>query len=515
MKLPQTRDARSGDLRLAYQVVGQGPINLVFVPGFLSNLDVHWEDPGYAHLLRRLSGFTRLIQFEKRGTGLSDRVDPAHLPDLETRMDDVRAVMDAAGSGRAALLGASEGAPMSLLFAATHPERVRALVLYGGYACFHRWVQDAEAVEQFVAQADTSWGQGRTLRAFAPGRAGDPEFRGWWARFERLSCSPNAGIALARMNSAIDLRAILPGIRVPTLILHRRHDARASPEAASYLARHIPGAELRWLEGRDHPIWTGDTDAAVDAIEEFLTRATPSTQPERSLAALLALRITGASRRALLDGELAERAGTFDARLSDEARCFGGSVVASGPEGRLLRLDGPSRALGCARNLSALARSLGIGLGQGVHVGEVLPGEGAASGVTARIALALAGEATPGVVLVSMVAAEVAFGTGQHFVSWGEIRIDGACLSVERLVPEQHLEPARGIRGHNPDLTHLTLREREVLGLVAEGLSNHEIAERLELSAHTVKRHVTNILLKLDLPSRAAAAALLARSEAS
>ncbi|MBB1499474.1 alpha/beta fold hydrolase [Paracoccus sp. MC1862] len=513
MKLPQTRYARSGDLRIAYQAVGQGPIDLVFVPGFLSNIDLHWEDPGYAHLLRRLSGFTRLIQFDKRGTGLSDGVDPAHLPDIETRTDDVRAVMDAAGSGRAALLGASEGAPLSLLFAATHPERLRALVLYGGYACFHRWVKDTEVVERFVTQAETSWGQGRTLRNFAPGRAVDPEFQAWWARFERLSCSPTAAIALARMNAAVDLRAILPRIRVPTLILHRRHDARVNPEAASYLARHIPGAALRWLEGRDHPIWTGDTDAVVDAIEEFLTGTTPSTMPERSLAALLALRVTGASRRALLDAELSERTAGLDARLSDEARCFGGSVVASGPEGRLLRFDGPSRALGCAQILNDLARSLGIGLGQGVHVGEVLPGEGAASGTMARIALAMAGQAGPGMVLVSTVAAEVAFGAGQHFAPSGEVRIDGAFLTVERLVPEQHLEPARRVQRCDPDLAHLTQREREVLALVAEGLSNHEIAGRLELSAHTVKRHVANILLKLGLPSRAAAAALLARSE--
>lgn len=513
MKLPQTRYAQSGDLRIAYQVVGRGPMDLVFLPGFLSNLDLHWEDPGYAHLLRRLSGFTRLIQFDTRGTGLSDRVDPAHLPDLGTRMDDVRAVMDAAGSGRAALLGASEGAPMSLLFAATHPERVRALVLYGGYACFHRWVQDAEAVERFVVQAETTWGQGRTLRNFAPGRAGDPEFRTWWARFERLSCSPTAAIALARMNAAIDLRAILPGIRVPTLILHRRHDARVSPEAASYLARRIPGAKLRWFEGRDHPIWTGDTDTAVDAIEEFLTGTAPSTMPERSLAALLALRVTGASGRALLDAELAERTAGFVARLSDEARCFGGSIVASGPEGRLLRFDGPSRALGCAEILTDLARALGIELGQGVHVGEVLPGDGAALGTTARVALAMAGQARPRMVLVSTLAAEVAFGTGRHFAPWGEVRIDGACLTVERLVTDQHLAPARGIRRYDPDLGHLTQREREVLALVADGLSNHEIADRLELSAHTIKRHVANILLKLDLPSRAAAAALLARSE--
>ena len=170
MKLPHTCYARSGDVRIAYQVMGQAPLDLVFVPGFLSNLEVHWEDPGYAHLMRRLSSFSRLIHFDKRGTGLSDRVDPVRLPTLETRADDVRAVMEATGCGRAALLGASEGAPLSLLFAATFPERVRALVLYGGYASFHRWVARPEAVERFVAEAEANWGTGATLRHFAPGR---------------------------------------------------------------------------------------------------------------------------------------------------------------------------------------------------------------------------------------------------------------------------------------------------------------------------------------------------------
>ena len=229
MKLPETRYARSGDLRIAYQAIGQGPLDLVFVPGFLSNLELHWEDQGYAHLMRRLAGFSRLIHFDKRGTGLSDRVDPAHLPSLEARMDDVRAVMDAAGSGRAAVLGASEGAPMAMLFAATYPERTRALVLYGGYASFHKWVLGPDGVERFIDEAERSWGSGATLKSFAPGRVTDPHFSAWWARFERLSCSPTAAIALARMNAAIDLRAILPSIHVPTLVLHRASDARAAP----------------------------------------------------------------------------------------------------------------------------------------------------------------------------------------------------------------------------------------------------------------------------------------------
>jgi pimeloyl-ACP methyl ester carboxylesterase len=206
--------------------VGHGPLDLVFVPGFISNLEVHWEDAGYGHLLHRLSAFTRLILLDKRGTGLSDRVDPDHLPSLETRMDDVRAVMDATGSGRAALLGASEGAPMSILFAATYPERTRALVLYGGYAHFHTWVMGADVLANFMEAAQTSWGSGATLKNFAPGRVDDARFQAWWARFERLSASPTAAIALARMNAQIDVRHVLGSIRVPTLIIHRTDDAR-------------------------------------------------------------------------------------------------------------------------------------------------------------------------------------------------------------------------------------------------------------------------------------------------
>src|SRR5271166_6107086 len=187
MNAPETRYARSGNVRIAYQVIGNGSIDLVFVPGFLSNLEVHWEDPGYSHLLQRLGAFTRLIQFDKRGTGLSDRVDNRDLPSLETRMDDVRAVMDAAGSGRAVLLGASEGAPMAILFAATYPQRVRALILYGAYAHFHTWVMGREALAEFMRGAEDSWGTGASLPRFAPGRVSDARFQAWWARFERLS----------------------------------------------------------------------------------------------------------------------------------------------------------------------------------------------------------------------------------------------------------------------------------------------------------------------------------------
>lgn len=284
MRTPHTRCALSGGIRIAHQVIGQGPIDLVFVPGFISNLERHREEPGYSRPLRRLSAFARVIHFDKPGTGLSDRVDVQHLPDLGTRMDDVRAVMDAVGSGRAALLGASEGAPMSILFAATYPERTRALVLYGGYAHFHGAVSSAERSAAFVRSAEQGRGTGASLASFAPGLVHDPHLSAWWARFERLSVSPTAAIALARMNATIDVRGVPGAIRVPTLVIHRRDDARVKVAAGRSPAERIPGARFVELSGRDHPIWTGDIDRVVDAIEEFPTGTHSAAASGRVLA---------------------------------------------------------------------------------------------------------------------------------------------------------------------------------------------------------------------------------------
>jgi pimeloyl-ACP methyl ester carboxylesterase/DNA-binding CsgD family transcriptional regulator len=520
VRLPETRYARSGDFRIAYQVVGQGALDLVLVPGFLSNLELQREDPGYSRLMRRLSGFARLIRFDKRGTGLSDRVDPAHLPDLETRMDDVRAVMDAAGSGRAAILGTSEGAPMALMFAAAYPERTRALVLYGGYAHFHRWVMSPECVERFVAEVESSWGSGATLRAMAPGRASDPHFAAWWARFERLSCSPTAAIALARMNEEVDLRGILPSIRVPTLVLHRMQDARVDPEAGRYLARRIPGAVFRPLEGRDHPLWTGDVDAAVDVIEEFLTGMPPHAEPPRVLAALLAWRCGTPRLHGVPVGDRAwaEALHGFGAAVAETARRFGGRAVRGDAEGGTLRFDGPARAVRCAVALRAAAAARRLPLAQGVHVGElelVAAGEAGetAAGLALCVARHIAAAARPGEILASALAAELCAGSGEHFADRAPLSVEGVGrpLALCALVVEQHLEPARRARPAAVEVERLSPREREVLALVAEGLSNPAIAERLGLSEHTAKRHVANILTKLDLPSRSAAAALMAR----
>src|SRR6185503_10919645 len=242
-----------------------------------------------------------LIVFDKRGTGLSDRI--AGVPHLEERMDDLRAVMDAAGSRRAALLGASEGGPMSILFAATYPERTRALVLYGAYAHFHTWVMGREALEEFIKGVENSWGTGVNAVRFAPDQVKDGRFDSWWGRYERLAASPSAAITLARMNAAIDVRPVVGSVRVPTLVIHRREDARIKYAGGEYLAAKIKGAKFVTMTGRDHPIWTVDVDPIVDEIEEFLTGVRPSAPADRVLSTVLIARLVSPARLAARFGD--------------------------------------------------------------------------------------------------------------------------------------------------------------------------------------------------------------------
>jgi pimeloyl-ACP methyl ester carboxylesterase/DNA-binding CsgD family transcriptional regulator len=514
MALPETRYAKSGDVRIAYQIIGQGPLDLVFVPGFMSNLDVQWEDPGFTHLLNRLSGFTRLILFDKRGTGLSDRVDNHHLPTLETRMDDVRAVMDAAGSGRAALLGASEGGPMSILFAATYPQRTRALVLYGSYAHFHTWVMGREALDGFIRGIESSWGTGVSAPLFAPDQSKDGRFPAWWGRFERLSASPSAAVALAQMNAAIDIRSVLATVRVPTMVIHRRDDARIKFAGGRYLAEKIVGARFVELTGHDHPVWTGDVDSVVDEIEEFLTGTRPTAVPDRVLATIVVARLVSPAQLAARFGDRSWNE-KLD-RLRDAARDiiahFSGQSSGAGVEEFYARFDGPARAVRCAVALIDAADTLGVKLAAGVNAGEIEIHSDTITGFAVHVAEQISTRAAGGEVLVSGVVTDLVAGAGLHFSERGNVPIEGidGGLRLLAVVAQQHLEPATRA-GTTPSLDALSAREREVLTLVAEGLSNAAIAQRLHLSDHTVKRHVANILLKLNLPTRAAAAALLGR----
>jgi len=518
MTVPETRYAKSGDVRIAYQVIGNGPLDLVFVPGFVSNIEIHWEDPGFTHLLNRLSAFARLILLDKRGTGLSDRVDNHHLPTLETRMDDLRAVMDAVGSARAALLGASEGGPMSILFAATYPQRTRALVLYGSYAHFHTWVMGREALEEFIAGIESSWGNGASAPRFAPEQSKEARFIAWWARYERLAASPSAAVALARMNADIDVRSVLATVRVPALIVHRRDDARIKFAGGRYLADKIAGARFVELIGRDHPIWTGDIDAVVDEIEEFLTGTRPAPVTDRVLATIFVARLVSPAQLAARLGdrkwnELLDRMRTSAQVII--AR-FGGQTCATGIEEFCGRFDGPARAVRCALALRDAADGLGIKLAAGVHTGEIEIHCDTMAGFAVHVTEQISARAAAGEVLVSGVVTDLVAGAGLHFGERNSMPIEGidGGLRLFAVVTQQHLElVARS--GATASLDALSEREREVLTLVAEGLSNTAIAQQLRLSDHTVKRHVANILLKLDLPTRAAAAALLGRGRPS
>jgi pimeloyl-ACP methyl ester carboxylesterase len=406
---PETRYAKSEALHLAYQVVGDGPRDLVLVPPFVSHVEHYWEEPLVARFLTRLASFSRLILFDKRGTGLSDRVSPEHLPTFEQRMDDVRAVMDAAGSRRAALFGPSEGGPMSALFAATYPERTTALVLCGTFASTVRdatypWAMDPADRARLIETIPEHWGRGTYVDLLAPSLAGDERFRRWWARLERLGASPGAAMALRRMNGEIDIRKTLSTVRVPTLVLHRTGDLDTSVEEGRYLAAHIPGAKLVELPGADHLPWVGDQDALLDEVEEFLTGARPVAEPDRVLATVLFTDIVGSTERAADLGDrrwrdLLWQHNSLVRRELDRSR---GREVKTVGDGFLVTFDGPpTRALRCALAITAAARELGVEVRVGMHTGECeLIGDDV-GGMAVHIASRVCALAAPGEVLVS------------------------------------------------------------------------------------------------------------------
>ena len=374
MDMPEIRYAKSGSVRIAYQVTGSGALDLVFVPGFISNLEAWWDEPEWLHLRSRLAGFSRLILFDKRGTGLSDAI--AGIASLEDRIDDVRAVMDAVDSARAALFGFSEGAAMSMLFAATYPERTAALALYGAFAKTPRatTIPDDE-FEARMQDIDNNWGTGtRCVRNFAPSQIGEKDALRAWARWERRGASPSAAIALARMNREIDIRHVLPVIRVPTLILHRTRDTNVPVHAARYLAENIPSAKLVELSGIDH--WApniGDIDELVDEVEQFLTGSRAQHELDRVLATVMFTDIVESTKRAasLGDGEWRRLLDRYNDVVRQEIERFRGRTVKNLGDGFLATFDGPARAVRCAAALAERPRPLGLQVRSGLHTGNL------------------------------------------------------------------------------------------------------------------------------------------------
>jgi pimeloyl-ACP methyl ester carboxylesterase len=429
---PETRYAKSGGVNIAYQVVGHGPLDLVFVMGWVSNLDYFWEEPSFARFLNRLASFTRLILFDKRGTGLSDRVPEAELPTLEQRMDDVRAVMDAVGSPRAALMGISEGGPMCALFAATYPERTSAVIIIGGYAR-RLWAPDyafaptPEAHERFMQEIQSGWGGPVGLARRAPSMMDDQRFKDWWARYLRMSASPGAVVALTRMNAAIDVRHVLPAIHVPTLILHRKDERTLSVEHARYMARQIPGAKYVELPGEDHLPWVGDQDAVLDEVEEFLTGVRHGPEPDRVLATVMFVDIVGSTEHATRLGDR-RWADLLDGYYGVVRRALGrfrGQEVDTAGDGFLATFDGPARAVRCACEIAAAVRPLGIEVRIGLHTGECEVMKGKVGGIAVHIGARVGALAGAGEVLVSGTVKDLVAGSGIRFDDRGSHQLKG------------------------------------------------------------------------------------------
>ncbi len=424
MKRPDIRYVRSGDTHIAYQVAGDGPIDLVFVPGFVSHLEYQWELPAGARLFERLTSFSRLIRFDKRGTGLSDRA--VDVPTLEQRMDDVRVVMDAVRSERAAVFGISEGGPMCALFAATYPGRTSALILYGSFARIAwaadlPWGRTMEEQQARLASFERSWGTGAIVESFAPSTAADVGIRQWWANFERLSASPGAMLTTLRMNYEIDARHILPLIQVPTLVVHRTGDRVVRVEHGRYLAERIPNARYVELPGTDHAPWAGDVDALTSEIEEFLTGVRREAEPDRVLATLVFTDIVGSTERAASLGDHRWR-GLLEqhhAAIRRELARFRGLEIDTAGDGFLATFDGPARAIRCAAAISDAVGTLGLQVRAGLHTGEVELMGGRIGGIAVHIGARVAAEAGPGEILVSHTVKDLVAGSGLRFADRG------------------------------------------------------------------------------------------------
>jgi class 3 adenylate cyclase len=419
---PETRYARSGDVNIAYQVVGDGPLDLVLVFGWISNIELAWEEPHLRRFLDRLASFSRLILFDKRGTGLSDRVSLNDLPTLEQRMDDVRTVMDATGSERAALFGMSEGGPMCILFAATYPDRTVALVTCGTYAkrrwsADYPWAPTPEERQVFYDAIEYRWGEELGLDTLAPSRVDDPVLRSWLEAYVRRSASPSAALALARMNTEVDVRDVLPSVHVPALIMHREGDRDSAVDEGRYIAGRIPGARFVELHGMDHLPWIGDQDEVLSEIEEFLTGVRPIPQPDRVLATVLFTDIVRSTEMAASLGD--ERWRDLLARHHKAVRAelarFRGREIDNAGDGFLASFDGPARAVRCASAIISSLRDLGLEVRAGVHTGECEVLDGKLTGLAVHIGARVAALATPGTVLVSSTVRDLVAGSGIEF----------------------------------------------------------------------------------------------------
>ena len=436
--LPETQYARSGEVNIAYQVVGDAPLDLVFVMGWVSHMEYFWREPSFAKFLMRLASFSRLILFDKRGTGLSDRVPIHELPTLEQRMDDVRAVMESVGSEKAALVGVSEGGPMCSLFAATYPEKTLALVMIGTYAkriCDdeYPWAPTTEQRQHFFEEMREQWGGPVGVEERAPSVANDPKFRDWWATYLRMGASPGAAVALTQMNAEIDVRRVLPTIRVPSLVIHRTGDLLLNIDEGRFVADCIPGSKFVELPGDDHLPFVGDQDAILDEVEEFLTGVRHSLEPDTVLATVLFTRIVSAKDNRNWDNLLRR----LRIQIGKEINWFRGREIDMVGDRPLAIFDGPARAIRCAMAIVEYASRLGVEMRVGLHTGECEIVDGKVQGMATQVGACVANEAQSGEVLVSRTVKDLVAGSGIAFEDRGVHSLPGVgewrLFEVQRL----------------------------------------------------------------------------------
>jgi len=426
LEVPETRYARSGDVSIAYQVLGAGPLDLLMVPGYVSNTEFEWTEPKIAAFRRRLASFSRLILFDKRGTGLSDQVHG--VPTLEERIDDVRAVMEAARSERAVIFGLSEGGSMTALFAATYPQRVSGIILYGAEAQSRT---DPERLREFLDELPGQWGTqefaDKDMRVYAPSVIRNVETRRWFASWIRFCASPGAFAAYVRMNADIDVRHVLPNVRVPTLVLHRTGDRAVSVTHGRELAAAIPNAELVELDGIDHYPWYGDAESVVGEIQRFISRLSDEAAFDRVLATVLFTDLVGSTEMAAQLGDRAWRdlLEKHHAIVRAHLARFRGHEIDNAGDGFLASFDGPARAIRCACAITENVRELGLQVRAGLHTGECELLGSKMGGIAIHIGARVAARAEPSQVLVSSTVRDLVAGSGITFEERGAATLKG------------------------------------------------------------------------------------------
>jgi pimeloyl-ACP methyl ester carboxylesterase len=425
---PPIRYLKNGEVNVAYQVVGDGPHDLLMIPGWISHLALEWEEPTWVRFIERLTPFARLIRFDKRGTGLSDR--PPGIPTLEERMEDARAVLDAVGSERAHVLGWSEGGALGILLTASYPERVQSLVLYGTMPCSKKkadypWGDEDVELEEELRMVEEQWGTDAFAELFAP--RGDERYLRWWSAYSQAAASPTAAAALGRANSEIDIRPLLESVRVPTLVVHRRGDRVVPIAGARYMTDRIPGARFVELEGEDHTIWLGDSERLASEIEHFVTGIRPAAREPGAVMAILQTDIEGSTSlaRELGDERWSDLLGEYTHRSEVAIAAHDGRVVDRIGDGLMARFHGPVSAIRAAQRLQQDARALGIVVRAGVHIGEVLEQNGSLRGIAVHFTARVMAQAQGDEVLVSETVRDVVAGSGLAFDDRGVHHLKG------------------------------------------------------------------------------------------